>query len=558
MNGKKKFALIIALAAVLCACTDTAAETITDTQDEEIEEEMTEVTVPTDIYAESGYDMNIVLDFSAEAKEISPYIYGVNQYGNQENYDKAGFTAVRQGGNRMTAYNWETNASNAGADWKFISDSHLSSSSGPADCALTLSREAAENGISYKLTTLQLAGYVAADKKGAVTEEETAPSERFNEVRFTTQGEFPETPDLTDGVVYMDEYVNYIIRQLGNSESETGIQGYSLDNEPALWSGTHSEVHPEPVTIAELCDKSIELAYAVKQLDPEAEIFGSALYGYTAYDHLADDDSSTEWDELKEENGYNWFIDCYLDNMRKASEEKGVRLLDVLDIHYYSESARNNAKDRVQSVRTLYEEGFSENSWIGQWCMGNVPILSTVKESIDKYYPETKLAITEYNFGGEDMSGTIVQAEALGCYADMGVYFASIWGGNDCQFAGIRLYTDYDGRGSAFGDMLISTATDDVSLSSAYAADSDGQVTVMITNKDTDSNENAVIDLTSSDDSYTAAAVYAVYDDSFEIRLINVVESAEPNKFEVTLPLYCAAMVVVSDDAADFPTVINE
>jgi len=140
----------------------------------------------------------------------------------------------------------------------------------------------------------------------------------------------------------------------------------------------------------------------------------------------------------------------------------------------------------------------------------------------------------------------------------MGVYFASIWGGNDCQFAGIRLYTDYDGRGSAFGDMLISTATDDVSLSSAYAADSDGQVTVMITNKDTDSNENAVIDLTSSDDSYTAAAVYAVYDDSFEIRLINVVESAEPNKFEVTLPLYCAAMVVVSDDAADFPTVINE
>ena len=33
----------------------------------------------------------------------------------------------------------------------------------------------------------------------------------------------------------MDEYVNYIIRTLGNSQSDTGIQGYSLDNEPALW-----------------------------------------------------------------------------------------------------------------------------------------------------------------------------------------------------------------------------------------------------------------------------------------------------------------------------------
>ncbi|MCC8195897.1 MAG: glycoside hydrolase family 44 protein [Ruminococcus sp.] len=536
--------LVIAMLAVMTSCSEPERET---------------VTVPTDIYADDSYEINIVIDFTAETKEISPYIYGVNQYGNEENLDEANFTAIRQGGNRMTAYNWETNASNAGADWYHSSDSNLSDSDEPADIVRTLSEEAKENGITYKLTTLQMAGYVAADKSGQVSEENTAPSERFNEVMFRSDGEFPDTPDLTDGVVYMDEYVNYIINMLGDSTSKTGIQGYSLDNEPALWAGTHSRVHPDPVTIEELCSKSAELAAVVKELDPNAEIFGPALYGYTAYDHLADGDESTEWEDLKEENSYNWFLDCYLDYMCQASEEAGVRLLDVLDIHYYSESAGASAEDRLQSVRTLYEEGFSENSWIGQWCMNNLPLLPTIQASIDEYFPGTKLAITEYNFNGDDITGTIAEAEALGCFADMGVYLATIWGGNDCQFAGIRLYTNYDGDGSMFGNTLISTTTDDVSLSSAYAAtDDDGLITLMITNKDTGLNENAVIDLTSSETVYTATAVYAVYDETYEIQLINVVESTDTNIFKITLPPYCAAMVVLSDDITDFPNIIAD
>ncbi len=517
------------------------------------------VTIPTDIYSDESYYMNIVIDFTEETKEISPYIYGVNQYGNEDNLGEANFTAIRQGGNRLTAYNWETNASNAGSDWYHSSDDNLSSSDEPADIVRTLSQEAEENGIMYKLTTLQMAGYVAADKSGQVSEENAAPSERFNEVRFRSDGEFPDTPDLTDGVVYMDEYVNYIINMLGDSTSETGIQGYSLDNEPVLWSVTHSRIHPDPVTIEELCTKSAELAAVVKEIDPNAEIFGPALYGYTAYDHLADDDDSTEWEDLKEANGYNWFIDCYLDYMCQASEEAGVRLLDVLDIHYYSESASVSAEDRVQSVRTLYEEGFSENSWIGQWCMHNLPLLPTIQESIDEYFPGTKIAISEYNFGGEDLSGTIAEAEALGCFADMGVYFATIWGGNEYQFAAIRLYTNYDGKDSAFGYTLISTTTDDVSLSSAYAAtDDDGLVTLMITNKDSSLNEDATIDLTTSETVYTVAAIYAIYGDSSEIQLINIVESTDTNIFEITLPPYCAAMVVLSEDASDFPIVVTD
>ena len=507
------------------------------------------------VNAEGSYDINIKIDLGGETKAISPYIYGINQYGNQKNYNNVTVTAVRQGGNRMVAYNWENNASNAGADWKHTSDNNISDSDDPADCVQVLSSEAASYGIDYKMTTLQLCGYVAADKDGVVKEEEAAPSDRWNEVVITKGSAFSDTPDLTDGKVYMDEYVNFIINTLGDSTSATGIQGYSLDNEPALWSSTHPLIHPGQTTIAELHDKSVAMAKAVKTLDPNAEIFGPALYGYTAYDHLDDDDSSTEWETLKEANGYLWYIDCYLDQMKQASDEAGVRLLDVLDIHYYSESARVSVEDRLQSVRTLYEKGFAENSWIGEWCQENVPILPTVQASIDKYYPGTKLAVTEYNFGGEDLSGTIAQAEALGCFADAGVYMASIWGGNSYQFAGINLYTNYDGKGSSFGDMLVPTVTDDVSLASSYASingTDQGTVTAMVTNKDMTNSENAVISLNNSNTTYEAAAVYAVYGDSADIRLIDVIDNVEDNVVNVTLPAYSAAMVVITDDASDF------
>lgn len=506
--------------------------------------------------AESGaYDMNVEIDLGGKTKKISPLIYGVNQYGNEDYFDELNINAVRQGGNRMTAYNWENNASNAGSDWHHSNDNNLSKSDRPADCVQVLSDMGEKHGFGYKLATLQLAGYVAADKDGNVSEAEAAPSPRWNKVELTKNAPFDTEPDLTDGTVYMDEYVNYIINKLGDSTKSTGIQAYSLDNEPALWNHTHSRIHPEPVGIKELSDKSIEMAAAVKKLDPNAEIFGPALYGYTAYDHLADDDSSDEWETIKAQGGYHWYLDCYLDAMKKAEEENGTRLLDVLDIHYYSESSRVSAEDRLQSVRTLYEKGFIENSWIGQWCQENLPILPTVQASIDKYYPGTKLAISEYNFGGEDLSGTIAQAEALGCYADAEVYFATLWGGNPFILSGIKLYTNYDGNGSTFGDTLVPTKTDDVSLASSYASingTDQGTVTAMLTNKSFTESENAAISLKNAETNYEAAAVYAVYGDSNEIRLIDIIEDVKNNEVNVTLPALSAAMVVITDDASDF------
>jgi len=60
------------------------------------------------------------IQFTANAgqniKSISPYIYGSNSSVITSR------TLDRAGGNRWTGYNWENNASNAGADWYHHSD----------------------------------------------------------------------------------------------------------------------------------------------------------------------------------------------------------------------------------------------------------------------------------------------------------------------------------------------------------------------------------------------------------------------------------------------------
>ena len=489
------------------------------------------------------------IDVSGEKTPISPLIYGVNNFSDATVYNRVTATAVRQGGNRMSGYNWETNYSNAGSDWHHSSDTHLSSMPTPGYVATSFVKIARAKGIPYRLTTLQMAGYAAADKGGTVKESETAPSSRWVKVEPAKDGELSLKPDLKDGTVYMDEYVHYLVSKLGTSQ-EGGVQAYSLDNEPALWQHTHTRIHPEPTGAQELVDKSAALAKAVKALDPNAEIYGPALYGFTAFENLADE-NDPDWKAAKAEKGYRWYLDYYLEDMREASEEAGVRLLDVLDIHYYSESARVGFDDRLQAVRTLYEKGFRENSWIGQWRQHNLPLLPLVQESIRQYYPGTKLSISEYNYGGEDISATIAQAETLGCFAANDVYSAFIWGGNDWQYNGINLYTNFDGQGGAFGDTLVPAEAPDHSRCVAYAAvdsTAPGRLTVMLTNK-TASARTATL-LISGGDAYSRAQVYAIHGDSPEIRLLEGAAILRSGGVAtVELPAYCAAMVVLTADA---------
>ncbi len=472
----------------------------------------------------AGRTVNITVDTARDRKAVSPYIYGVNAELMERDVS---CKAVRAGGNRYTAYNWETNASNAGSDLRNNSDGYFMQNvpdemKDKAGCAaLKLAQVCADKG-AYSLMTLELAGFVAADTDGEVTKAQKAPSERWDKVELVKGSEFTLAPDPDDGVVYMDEFVNYLVNTLGDS-ANGGIRGYSLDNEPSLWSSTHSLAHPEKTTCGEIVEKSVTMSKAVKEIDPNADIFGPALFGYGAFTNFA---GAPDWKKIQKEHPeYKWFIDYYLDEMRKAEEENGRRLLDVLDIHFYTEAKgacgvryceHYNEPDcvynKLNATRSLWDDSYTEDSWITDTGAEFLPILPAVKKSIDTYYPNTKIGITEYDFqGAYDVTGAIMEADALGIFAQNEVYAANLFSMDaQYQLTGIQLYTDYDGQGSGFGDTLVHCKSDDIETSTAYAAirgESSDTVTLVVTNKAFADNTTANIKL---DGEYANAHLYGI------------------------------------------------
>lgn len=528
-------------------------------------QEPTPTPTPTSSPEVTSKVVHVDVNTKVDRKPISPYIYGSNQNLN------AALKSRRFGGNRTTGYNWENNFSNAGSDWMHFSDTYLCQDTGvpedqwdePGAVVSAFHDKALESGSDYSIITLQAAGYVSADGDGAVKEEETAPSSRWKEVVFEKGAPFSLTPDTTDDYVYMDEFVNFLVNKYGDASTSTGVKGYSVDNEPALWSSTHSRIHPEPVTCEEIVDKTVALSKAVKKVDPYAEIFGPALYGFAAYESLQ---SAPDWEDVK--GDYKWFLDYYLDSMKKASDEEEKRLLDVLDLHWYPEATgggsricfgedpRNIAcnKARLQAARTLWDPTYIEDSWIGQWKQDFLPILPNIIESIENYYPGTKLAITEYDYGaGKHITGGIAQADVLGVFGEYGVYLATYWGdaSNNYTAAGINLYTNYDGQGGSFGDTSVACETSDAEVSSAYASivgEDDGKLHIVLLNKNYDNSTTFNFTI-NSDAEYTKGEVWAFDRGSSDITKRMPITEISDNTFTYTVPALTACHIILDTKA---------
>jgi uncharacterized protein YjdB len=60
----------------------------------------------------------LAVDVTAGRHAISPYVYGVSTFGlTAANLQDLGVTITRWGGDAITRYNWQVDASNSGGDW---------------------------------------------------------------------------------------------------------------------------------------------------------------------------------------------------------------------------------------------------------------------------------------------------------------------------------------------------------------------------------------------------------------------------------------------------------
>jgi fibronectin type 3 domain-containing protein len=431
----------------------------------------------------------------AITKPISPYIYGINFYSGITGAPPL-LTFDRAGGNRWTAYNWETNASNAGSDYIYNNDNYLSSSNVPAEAVRTFIAGDQANGVA-SLVTFQLQGLVSADENGPVSVANPPDLTRFKTVvdkkSTVSNVPFTITPPTTDANVYMDEF----IWALDQKFSGMGIFGnapahptfISLDNEPELWNTTHLEVQgPNRVTSDSYITKTINLSKALKDQFPNVVIFGPVHYGFQGIYNWQGELAATP-------SGTNWFPDKYLQALKTASTTYGKPLVDVYDFHWYVEEYDSNGTRIlnltsttltdaqvqliVQSPRALWDPTFTDagnsNPWIYQE-LGSTPInlLGRLQAKINAENPGMKISITEYENGGwNHIAGTIAQADNLGIFGAQGLFAASFWPPNGTYsyaLAGFRAFRGFDGANASFGDTSLQATSSNVQNVVVYAS----------------------------------------------------------------------------------------
>lgn len=458
---------------------------------------------------------------------ISPYVYGVNFLTDDASPQSApwygarppaGVTLNRMGGNRLSAYNWETNYSNAGNDYQFQNDTYLGATTIPGEAVRSRAAASFARGAAF-MATVPMLGYVAADAAGPVDTSDATRAQRLDE-RFKVSrpakgAPFATAPDPNDGYVYQDEFVNWLETTFPSADRPGRPIFYSLDNEPDIWHATHAEIqgkisdrYPRLQSYDGFMQRTIEYARAIKAVAPDALLFGPATATWAGMATLG------RYPSPDPVHGRDFFLDFYLDGLRAAERSGGRRLVDVLDLHWYPANGTSDGsitddyapqtpsliEARLQAPRSLWDSTFHEHTWVTDAAGGPIRLLPRLRETIARHYPGTKVAITEYYYGrGGDISGGIAQADVLGIFGREGVFAAALWpqagvrakpyGGDGRKayafaFAAFRMYRDFDGNGGRFGDQGVAATTSDVAASSVYASrDSAGRLVLVAINK---------------------------------------------------------------------------
>src|SRR5262249_35365112 len=276
-----------------------------------------------------------------------------------------------------------------------------------------------------------------------------------------------------------------------------GVRYYILDNEPTIWHATHRDVHPVGATMDELRDKIVDYAAMIKAADPTALVVGPEEWGWSGYLLSGYDQqwgSLHGWSTLPDRTAHGGqdFLPWLLDQLRALNTTTGQRLLDVFSVHYYPQggefsndvSAGMQAR-RNRSTRSLWDPAYVDETWIAD----KVQLIPRLKSWVAQYYPGTKTAVTGDNWGAEGhINGATAQADVWGIFGREGLDMAARWTVPDAStptYKAMKLYRNYDGNGSAFGETSVRATVPNPDELSAFAAlrSSDGALTVMVVGK---------------------------------------------------------------------------
>lgn len=526
--------------------------------------------------AQTGESVSITVNALANRHPISPLVYGV-AFASSNELAELNSPLNRSGGNSETRYNWQLNAHNHAADWYFESladspatagaaaDKHVANSkAGGAEPMLTVPMI----GWLPKLgpNRARLASYSIA-KYGPQTDSDwqwfpdagngigTNTTTRTHWLITTND---PTDANFQTNSTFQQEWIKHLISRWGLS-TNNGVRYYCMDNEHTIWHSTHRDVHPVGATMREIRDKFFDYAEKIKAVDPNAILLGPEEWGWSGYfwsgfdqqwsgahgdynqAHYPDRGTNGGWDYLP------WL----LDQAHRRATNTNQRLLDVFTVHIYPQGGEFGTDTstamqlrRNQSTRALWDPSYIDQTWINS----AVKLIPRMKGWVTNYYPGTRIGITEYNWGAEShINGATTQADVFGIFGREGLDLATRWttpASTSPTFKAMKMFRNYDGKKSTFGDTSISATGPNPDKISAFAAlrSTDRALTIIAINKQLTASASASITLTNFLPS-AAAEAWQLTSANTIGRLGNI--NLTGNTFSTTLPAQSITLFVV-------------
>ncbi len=526
--------------------------------------------------------ITINVDANLNRRAINPLIYGL-AFADTAVLNDLNVGSNRHGGNTTSRYNWQLNADNRANDWYYESIAYSSSVAGEGGDTFITGAKAANAEPLLTIPTLGWVAKVGANrsklasfsiaKYGAQTGNDWQWfPDAGNGVR--TNGQFVTGNDPNDANVaatsaFQQGWMQHLVSRWGTA-ANGGLRYYILDNEPSIWHSTHRDVHPVGATMDEVRDKIFDYSAKIKALDPGALVVAPEEWGWTGY-LLSGYDQ--QWGAA---NGWNWslmpdrsshggwdYLPWLLDQMRQRQLATGVRPVDVFTVHYYPQGGEfsNDTSTTMQlrrnrSTRSLWDPNYVDETWIND----KVKLIPRLKGWVNTYYPNTQTGLTEYNWGAENhINGATAQADILGIFGREGLDIANRWTTPDIStptYKAIKMYRNYDGNKSTFGDTSVSATVPNPDNVSAFAAlrNSDGALTLMIVGKQLSGSTPATINLANYA-SQGAAQVWQLTSANQINRLADV--AVNGNSLNLTIPPQSITLLVFSAGTNNQPPTAN-
>ena len=530
----------------------------------------------------------VSVDASKNQHAINPNIYGFGMFMNSDDVVQSAQLATmnapvhRFGGDLNSTYNWQQDAWNLSNDWYWESYalSNPLVEGGFADTFISASQAAN----SEPIITVPMLPWIAKTQSGSsgcgaslwsfsvkkygaqeyepnhladgsdpyCTDAGTGVINAYsNPITYIT-GNNPNDDYTPNSVAIQTAWINHLIGKWGLSTTTTGVKYYMLDNEPSDWIGTHRDVHPNPETYDELWADIQAYAAPIKAADPNAKIIGPEEWGWwpmwlSSKDQAGGTGAGSDYAT----HGNMYYYPWLLSQLAAYKQANGVSLIDILSVHCYSDTNSNYNQD----TRMLWDPTYTDaGGWFadGGQNGGIVDYIPTMQAWVKAAFPNgdgPQIGCTEYGGWGEDdttLAGATVHADVLGIFGYYGFEMGAYYGipPNPAILA-YKIYRNYDGKLSTFGDTSVQTTVANPDNLSAFAAvrTSDGAMTVMVINKQTSSTA-VTVNLANFSNGSTAKAYQISSASQTSINSLGSV-TVTANAINATVPAQSVTLYVI-------------